>query len=71
MSRYVAESITTDLQESSLQMASCREVKYEGAEKASSADYLTALSIVQRNATHRMPHSTAVKSFPHSSLFVS
>ena len=49
------------LQESSLQMASCREAKYKGAEKASSVDYLTALSNVQRNAAH------VVKSFhiPH------
>ena len=39
------------LQESSLQMASCREAKYEGAEKAQSVNYFAALSNVQRNAT--------------------
>ena len=46
------------LQELSLQMASCWEAKYEGAEKASSADYLAALSNAQRNATLRMPCKT-------------
>ena len=54
-----------------LQMASCREAKYEGAKKASSADYLAALSNVQRNAAHQMPCNTVEKSFPYSSLFVS
>ena len=51
-------------------MASCQKAKYEGDKKASSADYLTALSNVQRNATHQMPRNTVVKSFPYSSLFV-
>ena len=41
------------------------------AEKASSDDYLAALSNVQRNAAHRMPHNTVVKSFPYSSSLVS
>ena len=56
----------------SLQMASCRKVKYEGAEKASSGNYLAALSNAQRNATHRMPRNAVVNLFhiPHS-LFVS
>ena len=39
--------------------------------KASSADDLAVLSNAQRNATHRMLHSTVVKSFLYSSLFVS
>ena len=59
------------LQESSLQMVSCQEAKYEGAKKASSVDYLAALSNVQRNATDRMPCNTVVKSFPYSSSSVS
>ena len=58
-------------QESSLQMASCREATYEGAEKESSADYSAALWNAQRNATRRIPCNAVVKSSPYSSSFLS
>ena len=59
------------LQESSLQMASCPEAKYEGAEKVSSVSYPAALSNAQRNAAHRMLRNTVVTSFPYTSSLVS
>ena len=57
------------LQGSSLQMTSCREAKYEEAEKCYL--YLAALSNSQMNAAQRLPRNIVVKSFPYSSSFVS
>ena len=67
---YFASRVRWPFASLSLQMASCREAKYEGAGKASSAGHVTALSNAQRNATYRMPWNTVVESFPYSSSFV-
>ena len=60
---YFASRVWRPFASSLLQMASCREAKYEGAGKASSADHVAALSNAQRNATHPMPRNTVVEFF--------